>query len=507
MSSAIPANAGEKDRHKAKAVDAEAVVTAGEELLESLSLEGACAACAAAPTEGEEGTWTSECRVTSVAAGLAEHDPPERYPRPTSISDPPHAAGTVAASPREGQPNASSPRFHDSFPFVWIPDGRTESSLQLCGMDAGEDNTAGSVSSMSAQAAQAVRCPDTKDVNKPSRPRKTCYEVVSPIIDGSPRHMYHCPPSPSPASYRSSSTLRSPCPPIARTPGIVLMVIAARSMRSRALTMHLPPPSLTTEAAATKRTSRSLTSTPSPVTSGPPPSTKQPPPPSAPASSTSSGTAPSSPFSHYVFNLASNARNSIFAATSFYSLWAGIIPPEALSSQSAAFGLFASLNLVLNRYNGTFPTTSLKTGLQWDAPDAWPPHQYIALQALAALPANITTNALPGDGHIALHTRASPRSSPRPSRSSSQRTALCSPPLRSPTRSLASPPTFFITDLSGRETQDETTQTSPHARAAPDLNWLPPLCPTIYLHLHQLPVVAANAAMPAAGRSCPRPCS
>lgn len=30
-----------------------------------------------------------------------------------------------------------------------------------------------------------------------------------------------------------------------------------------------------------------------------------------------------------------------------------------------------------------------------DAPNAWPPHQYVALQALRALPANVTKNALP----------------------------------------------------------------------------------------------------------------
>lgn len=30
-----------------------------------------------------------------------------------------------------------------------------------------------------------------------------------------------------------------------------------------------------------------------------------------------------------------------------------------------------------------------------DAPNAWPPHQYIAIQALRALPSNLTKNALP----------------------------------------------------------------------------------------------------------------
>ncbi|KIP05208.1 glycoside hydrolase family 37 protein [Phlebiopsis gigantea 11061_1 CR5-6] len=100
----------------------------------------------------------------------------------------------------------------------------------------------------------------------------------------------------------------------------------------------------------------------------------------------------------YDFNLTSNARNSIFTAATFYPLWNGIVPTELASNASAAFGFFASVNMVLNRYNGTFPVTFLESGLQWDAPNAWPPHQHILLEALKALPANVTGGALPGGG-------------------------------------------------------------------------------------------------------------
>ena len=68
--------------------------------------------------------------------------------------------------------------------------------------------------------------------------------------------------------------------------------------------------------------------------------------------------------------------------------------------------------MVLNRYNGTFPVTFNASGQQWyavvrlcsstesntmdrDAPNAWPPHQYIILQALSALPSNVTSGPLP----------------------------------------------------------------------------------------------------------------
>ncbi|KAI0671160.1 glycoside hydrolase [Trametes maxima] len=97
----------------------------------------------------------------------------------------------------------------------------------------------------------------------------------------------------------------------------------------------------------------------------------------------------------YDFNLTSNARNSVYTTANYYPLWNGIIPDELLSSSNNAFGFFATLNMVLNRYNGTHPVTFLETGQQWDAPNAWPPHQHIALEALRALPTNVTLGALP----------------------------------------------------------------------------------------------------------------
>lgn len=103
----------------------------------------------------------------------------------------------------------------------------------------------------------------------------------------------------------------------------------------------------------------------------------------------------SSKLAFYDFNLTSNSRNSVFSAATFYPLWAGIIPDEVLSSSTNAFGFFSSINMVLRRYNGTYPATFVESGLQWDAPNAWPPHQYIALQALLGLPSNVSSGAIP----------------------------------------------------------------------------------------------------------------
>ncbi|PCH40410.1 glycoside hydrolase family 37 protein [Wolfiporia cocos MD-104 SS10] len=97
----------------------------------------------------------------------------------------------------------------------------------------------------------------------------------------------------------------------------------------------------------------------------------------------------------YDFNLTSQNHSTVFSAATFYPLWNDIVPAELLESADNAFGYFSSVNLVLTRYNGSFPVTFLETGLQWDAPNAWPPHQFIILEALEALPANVTTGSLP----------------------------------------------------------------------------------------------------------------
>lgn len=74
----------------------------------------------------------------------------------------------------------------------------------------------------------------------------------------------------------------------------------------------------------------------------------------------------SSKLAFYDFNLTSNSRNTIFTAATFYPVWNGIIPNEVLASQANAFGYFAAVNMVMNKYNGTFPVTFVDwTGLQW----------------------------------------------------------------------------------------------------------------------------------------------
>ena len=128
----------------------------------------------------------------------------------------------------------------------------------------------------------------------------------------------------------------------------------------------------------------------------------------------------------YDWNLTTKSRSPVFTAAAFYPFWSGIIPDQVANdaTELSAFSVFASVNMVLNRYNGSFPATFLESGLQWlvilfssyytispaflmiyiyiyvyrDAPNAWPPHQYIILQALRNLPQNITGLKLPVPG-------------------------------------------------------------------------------------------------------------
>ncbi|KAG9090205.1 hypothetical protein FRC06_001168 [Ceratobasidium sp. 370] len=71
----------------------------------------------------------------------------------------------------------------------------------------------------------------------------------------------------------------------------------------------------------------------------------------------------------YDFNTTSGAQSPVFSAATFYPYWMGIWPDSVVKSETKAFQVFSSVNWVVNTYNGTFPSTFLATGLQWDFPN------------------------------------------------------------------------------------------------------------------------------------------
>lgn len=77
----------------------------------------------------------------------------------------------------------------------------------------------------------------------------------------------------------------------------------------------------------------------------------------------------------YDFNSTSNDYSELWSAAGFYPYWAGIIPDEVLGSADTAQSAFSGLRYILDRYNGSIPTTLIDSGQQWDFPNVWAPLQ------------------------------------------------------------------------------------------------------------------------------------
>ncbi|KAL7417412.1 Six-hairpin glycosidase-like protein [Mrakia frigida] len=93
----------------------------------------------------------------------------------------------------------------------------------------------------------------------------------------------------------------------------------------------------------------------------------------------------------YDFNTTSSSRSDFFSLAAFYPFWLGIIPEEVENDEQKLFQAFSGLNLMLEKYNGSVACTLTESTLNWDFPNAWPPHQYILTKALARLPTNLTS--------------------------------------------------------------------------------------------------------------------
>jgi len=95
----------------------------------------------------------------------------------------------------------------------------------------------------------------------------------------------------------------------------------------------------------------------------------------------------------YDYNTTSSQQIIRWTPTTYYAYWSHLFPDSMLNSPAKAQDAFRSLGYIIANYNGTVPASLLTTGQQWDAPNAWPPHTYIAIKALENLPANLTGNS------------------------------------------------------------------------------------------------------------------
>ena len=95
----------------------------------------------------------------------------------------------------------------------------------------------------------------------------------------------------------------------------------------------------------------------------------------------------------YDFNTTLGDRAPFFTPAGFFPLWAQILPQEFVNESISIDqrrqnlqGVFSGLRYIIDRFNGTLPASLVTTGQQWDFANAWPPHTYIALEALRNVP-------------------------------------------------------------------------------------------------------------------------
>ncbi|OWZ37132.1 alpha,alpha-trehalase [Cryptococcus neoformans c8] len=88
----------------------------------------------------------------------------------------------------------------------------------------------------------------------------------------------------------------------------------------------------------------------------------------------------------YDFNMTSNSRSNIFHPGGAWPLWQNITPSEIAGNESAALSFVSGFRFLLGHYSGVpSVATLLFTGLNWDFPNAWPPHAYTSIKAFETL--------------------------------------------------------------------------------------------------------------------------
>lgn len=89
----------------------------------------------------------------------------------------------------------------------------------------------------------------------------------------------------------------------------------------------------------------------------------------------------------YDFNTTSNTRSPVYSMAGWWPLWQNITPAEVRAgNETAALGIVSGARYLLGQYAGVpSVATLLYTGLNWDFPNAWPPHLYTTIKAFETL--------------------------------------------------------------------------------------------------------------------------
>ncbi|ODO11102.1 hypothetical protein I350_01704 [Cryptococcus amylolentus CBS 6273] len=95
----------------------------------------------------------------------------------------------------------------------------------------------------------------------------------------------------------------------------------------------------------------------------------------------------------YDFNITSNSRSEIYHPGGTLPLWQNITPPGLENNETAALALVSGQRYLLGHYSGVPSVASLlQTGLNWDFPNAWPPHAYTSIKSFETI-ARLLPNA------------------------------------------------------------------------------------------------------------------
>ena len=81
------------------------------------------------------------------------------------------------------------------------------------------------------------------------------------------------------------------------------------------------------------------------------------------------------------WSLEDKAFTGIWSIAGFWPYWQLSDSIDLKLAQKA----IGNLAPIVSKYPGGVPTTLIESGLQWDFPDAWPPHQYVLIKALLNL--------------------------------------------------------------------------------------------------------------------------
>ncbi|RYE54734.1 MAG: hypothetical protein EOP48_11680, partial [Sphingobacteriales bacterium] len=77
----------------------------------------------------------------------------------------------------------------------------------------------------------------------------------------------------------------------------------------------------------------------------------------------------------YDYNTTSSNRSDIFGPHGTFALWQNITPPELYNNETLGLKMVSGWRYLLGKYAGIpSPATLIAAGLNWDFPNAWPPH-------------------------------------------------------------------------------------------------------------------------------------